>query len=380
MAKKTKNKKKTAEISASDNQPIMDEAVAKVLASIQKDFGKDSIMCMGETPEAVPSTSSGCISLDFALGGGGYPHGRIIELFGVEAGGKTTLALHAVASFQKAGRNAAFIDAEHALNPAWAEQLGVCTDKLVISQPNSGEEALNICKKLVESAAFGVIVIDSVAALVPQAELDGSIGDTHVAVLARLMSSALRQLAAKAQQTGTTVIFINQIREKIGVMFGSPETTPGGRALKFYSSVRVDIRRVGQIKDGDQIVGSRTKAKVVKNKVAPPFRQAEFDIVYTEGISYSGDLLDLGVLYGIVDKAGSWFSYGETQIGQGRENAKSYIRDHPEMAAEIEQKIRDHYFAANPTVKRKSASKEEAPTAGSEETPAIEQEEATATK
>ena len=354
MAKKTK--KKTSNVSVID-QPVlgMDDEVAKVLASIQQAFGKDSIMCMGDAPDAIPSTSSGCISLDFALGGSGYPHGRIIELFGVEAGGKTTLALHAVGAFQKAGKNAAFIDAEHALNPKWAEQLGVDIQKLVISQPNSGEEALNICSKLVESGAFGVVVIDSVAALVPQAELNGEIGDHHVALLARMMSQALRRLASKANQSNTTIIFINQIREKIGVMFGSPETTPGGRALKFYSSIRVDIRRIGMIKDGDKVVGSRTRAKIVKNKVAPPFREAEFDIVYTEGISWAGDLIDLGVKYEIIDKAGSWFSYGDTQIGQGREKSKEFIRNDPKMAAEIEKKIRAAYLAANPTIKRPAA-------------------------
>ncbi len=353
MAKK-KTKKKISDVSVID-QPEMDEEVAKVLASIRKDFGKDSIMCMGDAPDAIPSTSSGCLSLDFALGGSGYPHGRIIELFGVEAGGKTTLALHAVGAFQKEGRPAAFIDAEHSLNPAWAEQLGVDTRKLVISQPNSGEEALNICLKLVESAAFGVVVVDSVAALVPQAELDGDIGDTHVALLARMMSQALRRLPSKAHQTNTTVIFINQIREKIGVLFGSPEVTPGGRALKFYASIRVDIRRIGQIKDGDQVVGNRTTAKIAKNKVAPPFKKAEFDIIFTEGISWSGDLIDLGVQYGIVDKSGAWFAYGDTRLGQGREKAKEFLRNNLDVAAEIEQKIKDAYLAANPTVKRRAA-------------------------
>ena len=288
MAKK---KKKTSNTSVIDQQPLLDDEVTKVLDSIRKEFGKDSIMCMGDVADAIPSTSSGCLSLDFALGGVGYPHGRIIEIFGPEGAGKTTLALTALSQVQKAGERAAFIDAEHALHPIWAETIGVQLNKLIISQPNSGEEALNICSKLIDSGIFRLIVIDSVAALVPQAELNGEIGDAHVALQARMMSQALRRLPAAANRTGTTVIFINQLREKIGIMFGDSNTTPGGRALKFYSSVRVDIRRIGQIKDGDQIIGNRTVAKIAKNKV---FSQGTASGQITEPASVI--LLSLGAI------------------------------------------------------------------------------------
>ncbi len=311
------------------------------ISQIERQFGKGSIMKMSEGHiMALDAISSGSLSLDSALGIGGVPKGRIVEIYGPESSGKTTLTLHIIAEAQKTGGHAAFIDAEHAFDPTYAKKLGVDTDELLISQPDTGEQALDICETLVRSGALDVIVIDSVAALVPKAELDGEMGDTHVGLQARLMSQALRKLTGTVSKSTTCVIFINQIRMKIGVMFGSPETTTGGNALKFYSSLRMDIRRIGQIKEGDQVVGNRTRVKVVKNKVAPPFKLAEFDIMYGEGISYEGDLLDLALKAEVVNKTGAWFSYNDFKIGQGRENAKRYIRDNEEVRIEIESKVK----------------------------------------
>lgn len=317
------------------------KSLQMALDQIEKSCGRGAIMKLGEVgAQEVECISTGCISIDLALGGKGVPRGRIIEIFGPESSGKTTLALQIVASAQRNGGTAAYIDAEHAVDPSYARKLGVKIDDMLISQPDSGEQALEITEILVHSNAVDVIVIDSVAALVPKAELAGEIGDSFVGVQARMMSQALRRLTSAISKANTTVIFINQLREKIGVMFGSPETTPGGRALKFYSSVRIDIRRVGQIKDGENVVGNRTTAKIVKNKVAPPFQKAEFDIVYNEGISFVGDLIDLGVANGIVQKAGAWFSFGDTRLGQGREGAKQFLRDNPDVATKITDEIR----------------------------------------
>jgi recombination protein RecA len=288
----------------------------------------------------IPVIPTSSLSVDYALGVGGVPRGRVVEIYGPESSGKTTMALHVVAEAQKAGGVAAFIDAEHALDPAYANKLGVDVENLMVSQPDSGEQALEIAEILIRSGALDVVVVDSVAALVPKAELDGEMGDSHVGLQARLMSQALRKLTAIVAKSHTALIFINQIREKIGVMFGSPETTTGGRALKFYSSMRLDIRRIGAIKDGDETIGNRTKLKVVKNKVAPPFRLAEFDILYGEGISREGDLLDLGVAHKIVDKSGSWYSYGDLRLGQGRENSRLFLRDNPDLAKEVDHKVR----------------------------------------
>lgn len=308
---------------------------------INKQFGDGAIRRLGDTATVnVELVSSGSISLDLALGGG-YPVGRIIEIFGPESSGKTTIALHAIAEIQKKGGVAAFIDAEHALDPSYAKKLGVDTDNLLVSQPDNGEQALEIVETLVRSSAVDMVVVDSVAALVPQAEIDGDMGDSHMGLQARLMSQALRKLTGIINKSRTTVVFINQIRMKIGVMFGNPETTTGGNALKFYSSIRIDIRRTGQIKSGEDIIGNRTKVKVVKNKIAPPFRTAEFDIVYNEGISKTGDILDLAVVHNIVGKSGAWFDYADQKIGQGREATKEYFKTHPEVMNEIEQKIRD---------------------------------------
>ncbi|MFG0256642.1 MAG: recombinase RecA [Phycisphaerales bacterium JB043] len=318
------------------------QALDRTLTQIKKSFGDGAIMRLDtDAFNAIPGISTGALSLDIALGGRGFPRGRVIEVYGPESSGKTTLTLHAVASVQKDGGVAAFIDAEHALDPVWARKLGVNIDDLLVSQPDCGEQALEICEMLVRSSAVDIIVVDSVAALIPRAEIEGEMGDSHVGLQARLMSQALRKLTGAIAKSNATVIFINQIREKIGVMFGSPETTTGGRALKFYSSVRVDIRRIGAIKDGDQHIGNRVRGRVVKNKVAPPFRDAEFDIMYNEGISLVGDLLDLAVEENIVDKSGAWFSYGETRLGQGRENSKQFLRDNPELIPEIKQKILD---------------------------------------
>ena len=297
-------------------------------------------MKLGEKPlEEVPVVSTGSISLDMALGVGGLPRGRVVEIYGPEASGKTTLALHVVAEIQKSGGVAAFIDAEHALDVFYARKIGVNTDDLLISQPDTGEQALEIAEILVRSSAVDAVVVDSVAALVPRAEIEGEMGDAHMGLQARLMSQALRKLTATISKSMTTVIFINQIRQKIGIMFGNPETTTGGNALKFYASVRLDIRRIASIKDGQDVVGSRTRVKVVKNKLAPPFREVEFDIIFGEGISREGDILDLAVDYNIVDKAGTWYSYGDSRIGQGRENAKDFLKNHPDVAKEIEEKL-----------------------------------------
>jgi len=314
--------------------------LTRTISQIERTFGKGSIMRLDEEAYlAVPGISTGALSLDLALGGRGIPVGRIIEVFGPESSGKTTLALTVAAHAQKTGGVAAFIDAEHALDPSWARKIGVNIDDLLVSQPSTGEEALEICELLVRSNAVDIIVIDSVAALIPKAEIEGDMGDTHVGLQARLMSQAMRKLTGVIARSHCTVVFINQIREKIGVMFGSPETTPGGRALKFYSSVRIDIRRISSIKDGEENVGNRVRARVVKNKVAPPFRSAEFDIMFNEGISAAGDLLDLAVEEGVAQKSGSWFSYGDVRLGQGRETAKAFIRENPDLFDEIRGKV-----------------------------------------
>ncbi|MBV1832761.1 MULTISPECIES: recombinase RecA [Novacetimonas] len=318
------------------------KALEGALSQIERAFGKGSIMRMGERPKTeVDVISTGSLGLDIGLGIGGLPRGRIVEIYGPESSGKTTMALHAIAEAQKKGGTCAFIDAEHALDPGYARKLGVDVDNLLISQPDAGEQALEIADTLVRSGAIDVLVIDSVAALVPRAELEGDMGDSHVGLHARLMSQALRKLTGSVSRSNTMMIFLNQIRLKIGVMFGSPETTTGGNALKFYASVRMDIRRIGSIKDKDEVVGNQTRVKVVKNKMAPPFRQVEFDIMYGEGISKMGELIDLGVKAGIVEKSGAWFSCDSQRIGQGRENAKQYLRDHPEMAADIERRVRE---------------------------------------
>jgi len=314
------------------------------LSQIEKQFGKGSIMKLGAKGAIVPISviSTGAISFDAALGTGGFPRGRVVEIFGPESSGKTTIALQVIAEAQKAGGMAAFVDAEHALDPAYARKLGVDVDNLLVSQPDYGEQALEITEALVSSKSIDILVVDSVAALVPKAELDGEMGDSHMGLQARLMSQALRKLTGTVSKSGTCLIFINQIREKIGVMFGNPETTTGGRALKFYSSVRVDIRRIAAIKDGDNVIGSRTKVKVVKNKTAAPFREAEFDIVYGEGISKEGDMLDLATEANIVEKSGSWFSYKGERIGQGRENVKQFLKDNKDIAARMELEVRKH--------------------------------------
>ena len=327
-------------MSAATQTQDRSKALATALTQIDKAFGKGSVMRLGDDirpPVAVIPTGS--VALDIALGIGGLPRGRIVEIFGPESSGKTTVALHAVASAQRAGGNAAFIDAEHALDPVYAKALGVDTDNLLVSQPDTGEQALEIADMLIRSGGLDIIVIDSVAALVPKAEIEGEMGDSHVGLQARLMSQALRKITGALSSTGTTAIFINQLREKIGVFFGNPETTTGGKALKFYASVRLDVRRIGGLKDGDQPVGNRTRVKVVKNKMAPPFKQAEFDILYGQGISREGGLLDLGVENGIVRKSGSWYTYGSDQLGQGKENARTFLKDNPELANEIETKI-----------------------------------------
>ncbi len=321
------------------------KALGLAVDQITKEFGEGSIMKLGEGHRAnVELIPGGSLSLDLALGGG-YPKGRVIEIYGPESSGKTTLTLHAIAEIQKQGGTAAFIDAEHALDPSYARKLGVDTDNLLVSQPDNGEQALEIAETLVRSNAVDLIVVDSVAALVPQAEIDGDMGDSHMGLQARLMSQALRKLTGIINKSKTTIIFINQIRMKIGVMFGNPETTTGGNALKFYSSVRLDIRRIGQIKQGEEIIGNRTKVKVVKNKVAPPFRVAEFDIMYNEGISKTGDVLDLAVEKEIVGKAGAWFDYKDGKIGQGREATKLYLKENPKVLAEIEKKVREKVAA-----------------------------------
>ena len=317
-------------------------ALAAALQSIERSFGKGAVMRMGDKPSVdIEAISTGSIGLDKALGIGGLPRGRIVEVYGPESSGKTTLALHVLAEAQKMGGTCAFIDAEHALDPNYARKLGVDVDNLILSQPDCGEQALEICDVMVRSGAISVIIVDSVAALVPRAELEGEMGDSHMGLHARLMSQSLRKLTSGISKSNTLVIFINQIRMKIGVMFGNPETTTGGNALKFYASVRLDIRRTGSIKNGDDVVGNTTKVKVVKNKVAPPFRQVEFDIIYGEGISKMGELIDLGVKAGIVEKSGAWFSCNDTRIGQGREKSKDFLRDNPQMAQYIETRLRE---------------------------------------
>ena len=332
-------------------------ALDAVLLQIEKQYGKGSIMRLGDEAgkTEIEVISSGCLTLDIALGIGGFPRGRIIEIYGPESSGKTTVALHAIAEAQKAGGVAAFIDAEHALDPVYAKKLGVNLDDLYVSQPDTGEQALDIADALVRSSAVDIIVVDSVAALTPKAEIEGDMGDTHVGLQARLMSQALRKLTAIVNKSKTCVIFINQLREKVGVMFGNPETTPGGKALKFYASMRLDIRKVDTLKDADGAMGNRTKAKVVKNKLAPPFRQAEFDIVFGEGISQEGCIMDMGVQYDIIGKSGSFFSYNGSKIAQGREKLRMYLKENPEIKAEIEQKIRN---AAKGTVEEVSADEE----------------------
>ena len=312
------------------------KAIDAAVSQIERQFGKGSIMRMGdETPQKVASIPTGALALDLALGVGGVPRGRIIEIFGHEGGGKTTLALHIIAEAQRAGGLAAFVDAEHALDPTYAQAIGVDLENLYFSQPDNGEQALEIADTLVRSGALDVVVIDSVAALVPRAEIEGEMGDSHVGLQARLMSQALRKLSGSLSRSGTTAIFINQLREKIGVMFGSPETTPGGRALKFYSSVRLDIRRIGSLKDGNDTVGNQTKVTVRKNKVAPPFKEVHFDVMYGEGISKEGSLLDIGIEHGVIQKSGAWFAYGEERIGQGRENAKQFLKENDEVREQI---------------------------------------------
>ena len=327
------------------------KALEMALSQMEKAHGKGSVMLLGQkTTEKVPATSTGSLGLDIGLGIGGLPKGRVIEIFGPESSGKTTLTLHAIAEAQKKGCVCAFVDAEHALDPIYAQALGVDIDKLVVSQPDSGEQALEIVDTLVRSGAVDMVVIDSVAALVPKAEIEGEMGDSHVGLQARLMSQALRKLTANASKIGCAIVFINQIRMKIGVMFGNPETTTGGNALKFYSSVRLDIRRIGAIKDKDEVIGNQTRVKVVKNKVAPPFKVVEFDIMYGKGISKFGEIIDLGVKKEIIEKSGAWFSYNDQRIGQGRENVKKFFNENPEIADEIEAKIREAYSLDSSTL------------------------------
>ncbi|MCC8121452.1 MAG: recombinase RecA [Oscillospiraceae bacterium] len=326
---------------ASDKQ----KALENCMAQIERTFGKGSIMRLGENADImVDAIPTGSLAIDLALGIGGVPRGRVVEIYGPESSGKTTLALHILAEAQKRGGEVAFIDAEHALDPTYARAVGVDIDSMLISQPDTGEQALDICEVLVRSGAIDVVVVDSVAALTPRAEIEGDMGDTHVGLLARLMSQALRKLAGCISKTNCVVIFINQLREKVGVMYGNPEVTTGGRALKFYASVRIDVRRIEAIKNGSEVVGSRTRARIVKNKVAPPFREAEFEILYGQGISKWGELVDLGVRLDIIQKSGSWFAMGETRLGQGREAAKAYLQQNPELDADIEQQIRDNSF------------------------------------
>ncbi len=342
MAKKAKTTKsapktKTTPVDAMLNEH---EHLKTAVQQIEKQFGDGAIMSLGNAGNSrIRGISTGSLALDIALGGQGLPCGRIIEIFGPESSGKTTLALHGIAEAQKNDGIAAFIDAEHAFDPTWAKKLGVQLDTLLVSQPNSGEEAMQICEMLIKSNSVDIIVIDSVAALVPRQELEGEIGDSHVGLQARLMSQSMRKLTGAINKSKTCTVFINQIREKIGVMFGSPETTPGGRALKFYSSCRIDVRRIGSLKDGEEVVGQRVKAKIVKNKVAPPFRIAEFDMMHKDGISYEGDILDLGVAHRIISKSGSWFKYGNTHIGQGKEKARNFLAENPDITSEIKSKI-----------------------------------------
>lgn len=344
MAISKKNKKELKDVPSDENteqQGGKTKALGLAIDSIEKQYGKGAIMKLGESHRSnVETVSSGTLGLDIALGGG-FPKGRVVEIYGPESSGKTTLTLHAIAAVQRSGGTAAFIDAEHALDPAYAKRIGVDTDNLLISQPDNGEQALEIAETLVRSNAVDIIVIDSVAALVPRAEIEGDMGDSLPGLQARLMSQALRKLTGVISRSKTTIIFVNQIRMKIGIMFGNPETTTGGNALKFYSSIRMDIRRISQIKQGDEVIGNRTRVKVVKNKIAPPFREAEFDIMYNEGISYSGDVLDLATQYEIVEKSGAWYSYNSEKIGQGREATKQYLQDNPKVLEEIANKVRE---------------------------------------
>jgi recombination protein RecA len=340
MAKSNAAAERAAANAASAAETGRKQALDRAVVQIERAYGKGSIMRLEDGPNSqIAGISTGSISLDLALGGRGIPRGRVCEIFGPESSGKTTLALHVIANAQKAGGVAAFIDAEHALDPSWARRLGVNLEDLLVSQPDTGEQALEICELLVRSNAVDVIVVDSVAALIPRAEIEGEMGDSHVGLQARLMSQALRKLTGAINKSKCSVVFINQIREKIGVMFGNPETTPGGRALKFYASVRIDIRRTGAIKEAEANVGNRVRARVVKNKIAPPFRDAEFDIMFNEGISASGDLLDLAVVAEVVDKSGAWFTYKETRLGQGRENAKGFLKDNPDLFTEIRTQV-----------------------------------------
>jgi recombination protein RecA len=336
------------------------KALAQALGQIEKQFGKGSVMRLGDGSMIanIEAVSTGSIGLDVALGIGGLPKGRVVEIYGPEASGKTTLTLQVIAEAQKLGGTAAFVDAEHALDPVYAEKLGVNVDELLVSQPDTGEQALEITDMLVRSGAVDVIVVDSVAALTPKAEIEGEMGDSHVGLQARLMSQALRKLTGNIKRSNAMVVFINQIRMKIGVMFGSPETTTGGNALKFYSSVRLDIRRIGAIKKGDEVIGNQTRVKVVKNKVSPPFKMAEFEILYGEGISREGEIIELGVQHGLIDKAGSWYSYGNDRIGQGKENVREFLKTNPDVAAEVEQKIREKLLPT--TVKAAESGDEEA--------------------
>ena len=371
-------KKKSAPVSTGPVKPEdKKKALETALAQIEKNFGKGAIMRLGDDiPVNVEAISTGSLSLDLALGIGGVPRGRIVEIYGPESSGKTTLALHIVAEAQKMGGVAAFIDAEHALDPVYARKLGVDVDQLYVSQPDTGEQALEICEALVRSGAIDIVVIDSVAALVPKAEIDGEMGDSFVGLQARLMSQALRKLTGIINKTNSTCIFINQLREKVGVMYGNPETTPGGRALKFYASVRIDIRRGEQLKDGTTVVGNRTKAKIVKNKVAPPFRTAEFDILYGEGISKEGSLLDSAVALDIIHKSGAWFSYGDQRIGQGRENTRKFLKENAEIAAEIDKLVRAELMGKNAPIVQSAADDDERPTDdGMDDLPNLDDEE-----
>lgn len=332
---------------AKTNETDKDKILSQVLLDIEKQFGKGAIMKLGDdTHNEIAVSPSGSLTLDLALGVGGYPKGRIIEIYGPESSGKTTFALHAIAEIQKAGGRAAFIDAEHALDPVYAKNLGVNINELLLSQPDTGEQALEICEALVRSEAINIVVIDSVAALVPQAEIEGEMGDSHVGLQARLMSQALRKLSGTINKTNTIAIFINQLREKVGVMFGNPETTPGGRALKFYSTIRMDVRRSEQIKQGDSVIGNKTTVKIVKNKVAPPFKTAVVEIMYGEGVSRVSEIIDLGVEAGIIDKSGAWYSYNGEKLGQGKENVKALLKENDKLRDELEQKVREHFNMA----------------------------------
>ncbi len=360
-ARKSSKPEKTVQITNIQEEKL--KALEHALADLDKQFGKGSVIKMGSEAIAkdIPVIHTGCLTLDEALGVGGIPRGRIVEIFGPESSGKTTVALHIIAEAQKAGGIAAFVDAEHALDPAYAKKLGVNIDELYVSQPDTGEQALEITEALVRSGALDVVVIDSVAALVPKAEIDGEMGDSFVGLQARLMSQALRKLTGIINKTGCVAIFINQLREKVGVLYGSPETTPGGRALKFYSSVRLDVRKGEPLKNGSEVIGNRTKVKVVKNKVAPPFRIAEFDIIYGEGISTEGTLLDMAVEMDIVHKSGAFFSYNDQRLAQGRDNARKYLKEHPELTAEIEARVRERMFEQKPvTAEEAGAAAEQA--------------------